>query len=243
MSSEDPRLTPEQEARVSHLLADSRAEEPMPPDVADRLDGVLAGLAEESRQERGPDAATVVAITARRRRRVQAMLVAAAAVVVAGVAVGQVVGPDGGEEPTVTSSESSPPTDAAGADGGSAIEAAPEDAAPTYSARDLPPEVRKAVGVPQRIEGREFARAARRLQRHPGILSEAGTMDGADLTAPGEDFMCGAADFGPGKLIAVVYDGSPAVLAFRSPTGDTQVVDLVQCGSGEIVRSVTLSRK
>ena len=51
---------------------------------------------------------------------------------------------------------------------------------------------------------------------------------------------CAPADWGPGTPVAVLYERSPAVLVFRPATGDAQVADLVQCGTGEILRSVTL---
>jgi hypothetical protein len=54
------------------------------------------------------------------------------------------------------------------------------------------------------------------------------------------DFSCSAADYGVGKLMAVRYNGMPAVLAYRPPAGDTQVVDLMQCGSGDLMRSTTI---
>ena len=54
------------------------------------------------------------------------------------------------------------------------------------------------------------------------------------------DFECAATDLGPGTWVAVVYAGSPAVLVFRRAPGEAQVAELVQCGSGEILRSTTL---
>ena len=62
-----------------------------------------------------------------------------------------------------------------------------------------------------------------------------------DLAAPEMGFSCGPADYGVGKLMAVRYNGMPAVLAYRPPKGDTQVVDLLQCGSGDLMRSTTIS--
>lgn len=74
------------------LLADARVTEPMPAEVADRLDTVLAGLKSES---------TVVPL-APRRRRAGARLLTAAAVVIGvvggGYGLSQVVGPGGGND-------------------------------------------------------------------------------------------------------------------------------------------------
>ena len=46
-----PELTPEEESAVRQLLAEARHDVPIPSDVADRLDTVLAGL---SRDEPAP---------------------------------------------------------------------------------------------------------------------------------------------------------------------------------------------
>ena len=62
-----PELTPEQESAVRRLLAEARHDAPIPTDVADRLDTVLAGL---TRDEPGsPGVAPVIDLAARRRRR------------------------------------------------------------------------------------------------------------------------------------------------------------------------------
>ena len=85
-----PELTPEQESEVRRLLAEARHDVPIPTDVADRLDTVLAGL---TRDEPGsPGVAPVIDLAARRRRRnAAAVLAGAAAVIVAGFAMGQVI--------------------------------------------------------------------------------------------------------------------------------------------------------
>ena len=114
--SDERDLTPEQEARVARLLADARADEPIPAEVAARLDRVLAGMAGE--QIAGPDqpVAPVIDIAARRRRRVRTLLVAAAAVVVAGVGIGQVVGPQSGDDASDAGVRPPEADDAAGED-------------------------------------------------------------------------------------------------------------------------------
>ena len=94
----DDELTPAEAERVRRLLAEARHTEPMPDDVAARLDRVIAGLADdpESRATREEASAPVVRLD-ERRRRAGRLLLAAAAVVVGGVAVGQLVG-DAGDE-------------------------------------------------------------------------------------------------------------------------------------------------
>src|SRR5688500_8307111 len=96
-------LTPEQE-EVRRLLADARHSAPMPDDVANRLDTVLAELAEGSPDELeatpAPASAggVVVSLASRRRRRAATALVAAAAAVAVGIGLGQVVGNGGSPE-------------------------------------------------------------------------------------------------------------------------------------------------
>src|SRR5690242_21244414 len=72
--------------QVRRLLAEARHTEPMPDDVAARLDGVLADLREAPAVTPPADG-----LAARRRRRTaRNWLLAAAAVVVLGVGVNQV---------------------------------------------------------------------------------------------------------------------------------------------------------
>ena len=93
--SNPPELTPAEEDAVRRHLAAARHTEPMPDAVAERLDRVLVGLADErTRPVSQPAVPPVTDLAARRRRRrgVQ-LLVAAAAVVVAGVGISQLPGP------------------------------------------------------------------------------------------------------------------------------------------------------
>lgn len=230
----EPELTPEQDERVRRLLAEARHDEPVPGDVAARLDRVLAELA----AERAPAAGTapVVDLAARRRRRnAGALLVAAAAVIVGGFTVGQVIDVGGGSSDTAGSAADSPaerasesaPTDA----GGSAADAAPTIGQPLrLSAADLaadvgnqlPPEVRKDVA-----DGAEVAPG-------PGALA---APDPAQATS------CATAApsaYGDGEFFPAYLDGVPAVLALRPPSGTTQRADVLACGTGDALASVEL---
>jgi hypothetical protein len=238
--SDERDLTPEQEARVARLLADARVEEPMPAEVAERLDRVLAGLAGEPVSPPPERPAPVVDLAARRRRRVRTLLVAAAAVVVAGVGVGRLVGTQddmdgaGGQGAAETSTRLEDAPESA-REGGPSQEFGDSDGA-------MSPDELKSLGEPARITTSSFASAVRKLQSRPGVRSNAasGLMDGSDLAAPDMGFRCAPTAFGAGKLIAVRYNGSPAVLVYRPPAGGTQVVDLMQCRSGDILRSTTI---
>ena len=48
------------------------------------------------------------------------------------------------------------------------------------------------------------------------------------------------AAWGRGVLVAVRNDGAPAYVAFRQPMGASQVVEVLQCGTAEVLRSTTL---
>jgi hypothetical protein len=125
MSDDDPTLTPEQEREVRRLLADARHAEPIPGDVAARLDRVLTELA---RGESGLPT-PVTALASRRRQRVVALLVAAAAVVVVGIGLGQVVGRHGGGDDAGSTGADT----AARADGESQRSQRGSDSSPTAS--------------------------------------------------------------------------------------------------------------
>jgi hypothetical protein len=230
--SDERDLTPEQEAHVARLLADARVQDAVPPEVAARLDRVLDGLAGEPVAGPPPaPAIPVIDLAARRRRRVRNLLVAAAAVVVAGVGIGQLVGP----------TDSDDGADSATSGDGQVADQPQEEAAPA-DADGGSLDSLESLGKPARITARSFAAAVRRLQDRPGLRSDYG--DGVtrdqDLAEAETAFSCDAADYGPGKLIAVRYNGSPAVLAYRPPAGDAQIVELLQCGTAAVVRSTTL---
>jgi len=77
-------------AEVRRLLAEARPTEPMPDDVAIRMNSVLARLGNETPTAPSePSAGDVVPIAAHRRRRAAQLLVAAAAIVVGGFVVTQ----------------------------------------------------------------------------------------------------------------------------------------------------------
>ena len=110
MTDEAGTTRPDDDA-VRRLLADARHTEPMPADVAARMDDVLADLRQgssvtaevpDAEPSPAPPHPVVVSLAAQRRRRVAGMLVAAAAVVVGAVVVVPHL-------PTPGSSSSSPP--------------------------------------------------------------------------------------------------------------------------------------
>ena len=230
MADDDPGLTPEQEQRVRRLLTDARHTEPMPGDVAARLDRVLAELA------RGEEVAPVVPLASRRRRRAVTMLVAAAAVVVGGIGLGQVLGSGGSGDSGATSDRMASAEDAPSpADSGSGTGGGTDSLTPSYGVQGERPAY--ALPGPVRVRSQYFSRDVRHVQR----LLSSGTgaakeYDGTRNPA----FSCKPGNWGTGLFVPASYRGEPTVLVFRQVRGDTQVVDLFQCDSDEALRSVTL---
>lgn len=224
-------LTPEQE-EVRRLLAEARHVDPMPDDVVDRLDQVLAGLATESGDDRvAAPAASVVSLASRRRHRAKTALVAAAAVVAVGIGLGQVIGDGvgvgGGADSTAASSaqerESSADRDGAGLD-------ARADSEYLVVNEPLPVRPEHFSSDVRRIRGDLRSLVADQTSKSPPALS----------SSPPEDYACAAAGSGPGALVPVRYGSRRGVLLFGPVRGDSQVVELFACGNAEALRSVTL---
>ena len=236
------------EERVRRLLADARHTEPMPDDVADRLDRVLAGL--------GPADATVPLADAdpaeppvpatdldavRRRRRARTWLAAAAAIAVVGIGVDQLA-PDLG---SVGGSSSS--SDAGGSSGATAQDqdsAAPGTAGSGASAGGPRHPVSGVVGaVPLRAD--RFGTQVARL-RDGALLDRAARQGGPandeELQLDGLSAQVArcVGGHGRGRYLPVRYDGEAGVLVYRPVRGDTQVVDLFLCGQDAPARSITL---
>lgn len=236
------------------LLADARVSEPMPDDVADRLDGVLAGLsAERARDAEGPDQAedtetgasgVTDLAAARQRRRGRTWLGAAAAAVVvvtAGITLPQVLGGDSGSMVTadeMTADRGTAPTD----DAGSGAESG------TWSDTEADTVVElTSAGLREEVTAHL---AASEALAAPGPAAAADRADGADepeestsgrstKVRPQRTPMSGLVDppcrwTGPGELSAATFDGEPATLVTRSTAAGT-VVRVVTCADGESV--------
>jgi hypothetical protein len=225
-------LTPGQQ-EVRRLLADARHRDPIPDDVAGRLDRVLAGLAQvpDDGPDDGPDAtpaaARVGSLAARRRRRAATALVAAAAAVAVGIGLGQVMGTNGGGAEDASVSAGRTQQD----------EGAPDQSRPRTRG-DAPQASSQAVPFAHRIRPQHFATGVRRVR---GQLLPLGTA--SDLTdgARRQLAACTPDHAAAGSTpVPVRYGRRDAVLVFRRVTGRTQVVDLFRCGSSEPLRSVTL---
>lgn len=245
MSEHEPEATPQQQEAVRRLLAGARHDEPVPADVVARLDGVLAQLAAEGPRAidpapPAPHEAQVVDLAARRRRRVTGLLGAAAAVVVLGVGVTQVVDTTSGSDDA--GSSSSEVSDATAADtgvgGAQAPESQQEEPAPSLAPGDQTP---SPVPVkPDRIPAiskKTFGQAVLALRGAAVVPSTDSDRVGGDELTTVPMFVCPPAAFGEGRLLAVRYEEAPAVLAYRPASGETQSVELLQCGTAEVLRS------
>ncbi|MFC5731245.1 MULTISPECIES: hypothetical protein [Nocardioides] len=259
----DPPLTPSQEAAVRRALAEAGGPEPLPDDVADRLDKVIAGLAAERAgsatvvaESMHPESRGVIVpldpAARRRRARVRVLLAGAAAVVAVAAGAGILRDSDTADMSTAGDSGLARSDDAAEKGetlNGSRGEAAEEPTAAT------PEDQRGAEGpegyegtAPERLLTDEPLRKVRanRLRAdlvaiqhaslpHPATADYSRTT----LTAPAS-FMCEDADYGRGYLVGVEYDARPALVAFRKPVGSTQVAEVLVCGTGDVLHSTTL---
>lgn len=262
----DPDLAPgTDEEQVRQLLAAARHTEPIPEDVAARIDAALVGLTLEPAEdgdapEEVPDLATV-----RRRRTARNLLVAAAAVVAVGIGLGQL-------DLNLTSDDSA---DSGSSTADSAFESA--GSTPKQEGADADAGAgAAAVGRVVNLDPDRFGRQVRRLAvtadaRVDSMLGRQSPSDNADgdsgsgKEAPAPQayslaLSCNDTAWGPGVRLNVRYDKEPGVLIFRPKQGQTQVVDLYLCSrpaseeapnddsaasatSGRIapVRSITLS--
>ncbi|MCR1785444.1 hypothetical protein KVF89_23100 [Nocardioides carbamazepini] len=261
--------TSAQEEAVRRALADAGGPVPLPGDVAARLDSVITGLAAEraaaSLPPGGvhlshPEAPAVVVpldpAALRRRRRVRLLFGAAAAVAVVAVGVGLVSDNGAGSDDLATAhqlaqDDSARESAVAGAQaedeaGGDQAKNAPTGQAPSPAASG---ELDQPYVLPQRVPTDEPVREVRAdhlredlvaLQHvtlpHPAAADYAG----ATLTIPA-GFICEPASFGRGYLVGVLYDGKPAVVAFRQPAGSTQEAEVLACGTGDVIHSTTLA--
>lgn len=288
MSSDQP-LPSSDEAALRRLLAEARHDEPVPADVAARIDRALGDAAAHDAAVVRAGPVGLAPVASSRRRRVRVLLAAAAAVAVAGVGAEQVLR-QGGSEPAASSvsgaasgaqdsseqvrrdrgpahgtsgaqsvqGDATGPADPGGATGyaqggraGSAASGAPGPGPgpgpggsvtvrPRASRSSIPPlGTLELLGGPPRVRASSFPRDVREVRRRAlGVARSAG---GRALDAAA--FACEPAAWGPGRTIAVRYSGTPAVLVLRPPTGESQVVDLLRCGTAEVVRSITLPRR
>jgi hypothetical protein len=260
------------DSQVRRLLAEARHTEPVPADVAERLDRVLADLTaarqgdpDTGRQVEPATAVPVADLAARRRRRATTLLVAAAAVVAVGVGIDRLTS----SSTTSSSGSSSASADRAGGAqqqsgagarqgaGSDGIDAPGQRSPSGSTPQGLVPDAQAGTLTPLvRLRADHFSQDAARARRvlSRAYNSQAGTLDSSGSAkqektrgysaSPGRSAVsCERADWGRGRTVGVLYDHAPAVLVLRPPRGETQVVDLYRCGSTDLLRSSTLPRR
>jgi hypothetical protein len=237
-------LTADEEREVAALLADAvgRGPVPTPPDVAARLDDVLAGLVAERTAAAAhpepatvePSGATVVALDSRRRRWPRVLL-AAAAVVGGGYGVSNLVGDgsitaDSSSAGSADSGGDSADDSAGGGNGSGPDVELLQDGRDEASPMSVAPPVR-----PEHLDG-DVRRVVRRFGDRPAVGSGStggGTGEAPDCPVPRlRDTQ---------QLYVVQFRGAPAGLV-RGPRHAGQVdVTIYSCRTGgvQLSRSVT----
>ena len=223
------RRDPEIDA-VRRLLADARHTEPMPADVAARMDDVLADLrrahgrtSAPTRPESGTDPAPCVAsLAAQRRRRAAGLLVAAAAIVVGGVVVAQHL-PRTRRQRGDRRAGRRPRRLDSSAEDGRRRPATPDSARRGQaSPRRLP----AGSGRPRRSCVRRTSPATP-CSRAAAVPDRVAAYAALDLPTAA----CVVPRPARHASLSATYERAPAVLVFHRPEGSTQVVDLFVCGS------------
>jgi len=227
---------------VTRLLAEVRHTAPMPPEVAARLDGVLADLA-ASRPAPATDtspqrSAVVVPIDSRRRRRFATALVAAAAVVAVGVALPNLTGGLTGELGG-SADEGASDSDSAGTAAESGDQMMREESAPVAPPSESEPSesepsdpgsdpggTAETSASPPTVSPESFKQDVRRARPQATALSTA--------TGP----VCGVLP--PGEVVPVVFDGRTGYLVFTEDGRARERVELYGCPEGELLRQALI---
>lgn len=236
----EPELSPAQQEAVRRLLADARHDEPMPQQVADRLDGVIAELAatratndeEQQQTDEAQESGAVVSLDRERRaRRWPGYLMAAAAVAAIGFGVTQMIGSDDDAGSGADSSATAPEVGS---------NAAPQDA---QSEPTQEPEKGAAARDPA---SSELAAEQPPLPDVPG-LSAATDDDRASDSQPQYTSRlaqeCGPKELPSGTdLRAASYRGKEALVVYLPPSPTGRQVDVYACtvDPDQPARSLTL---
>ena len=224
-------LTPDQHDAVRRALADARHTDPIPADVADRLERVLDDLAGE-RSAATESAHSVVSLEARRRRRhATRMLVAAAAVVVGGFSINAIVG---NELITGRASDESPASVERDDNLGSG--ASGEVPGPQDGVDAGPP-----VSAPTSSESGGFQTGGLKLTiRKDYVLQD--SLRALAATSSVTKLSC-VAHTSDERVALVRYVNRRAALVVRVPEGAYQRLDLYYCPighAGRLIRSVVV---
>lgn len=251
-------MTPEQEDRVRRVLASTPAE-PMPPEVTQRLDDVLAGLVAHSRpagaaHDERAETGVVVDLERRRRQRWPRVLVAAATVSLLAYGVGTftngLAGVSGDAESSVAARDGAA-TDSEGLDGGSAYggdaggaESAPE---PDRAASEVTVGTLLAQGGLLEKSGTARLRSETLRADVTRLLDDSVVLTARDGRLPAKAdaaaralAACELPVSGKGDTLAAVrLDGARATLVVRRPSAETRVAQVYSCDDPQLVLAST----
>lgn len=238
MSSEEPEITPAEEQEVSRLLALAAAADPLPADVAARLDDTLAGLVAERStapdEDGADDSGDRAVVPLRARRRWPRALLAAAAVMVVGYGVGGVLGGgslSGGDTGDAASAGDTVAEDAAGG---------AEDASPERLGEAPAQELGNARDQAMVFEGvvrLRSERLAADVRRALGLV-ETSALD--DLSSSDQS-RCPIPTLSPGEsALAARYDGRRTVLVTGPEEGGRVKASVYSC-SGALLDETTVT--
>lgn len=233
MSEHDPEMDPEQEQRLRALLADLGSSgdgaEPLPDDVALRLDEALAGLVAER-----VDAPSRAPSHSRWRQR---LAVAAVAVVVLGLGGGATVhlSRSAGENSTADSA-------AGGSAAQSQVESQPPDGSaarspaqsPAQSPAPLAGKSQLSAALP-RLSSAAFARGVTRLVGSRSYLRLPAAADTAAPACTGPSVTDGA------TVTPVSLDAAPAALVVHPGKGGKRLVEAWSCDGTRRLASTTIA--
>jgi hypothetical protein len=226
------------------LLADVRVTEPMPADVAARLDATLASLHAER--------ATPAPVVPLRRRLAPILAAAAVAVVIGGVGIAQLVSDTGGQRSTTADSAGS----------SEALKSAPSAAAPSARAPHTATKDGAAAAfatVPVFTRAR-FAEqvASPELTALDALTGSTDTSSGidtpsapssGDLVAPTEGRVpaavasqCAGPALPGTRSVPILLDSRPAALVLHPVADGEQLVEAWSCDGGERLASASVAR-
>lgn len=236
----DSDLTPGQSEEVRRLLAGARHGEPIPDEVALRLEETLASLSRERAETAtAPASPPPIDLGARRRRRITTGLLAAAAVTVVGFTVPPLLSSNSNgssAESSAADSAGSEPTGSEGA-GTSESDAAAPDPSPTDPREDSLPLADADAGT---VRPRSFDRDVARI-----VESEPRALQRTEPMTPLPDWCPVRSAWGEGTLLPVQYvvgtdAATRAVLVVRPAADGEATTDLFVCGEDEVLRSTTV---
>jgi len=214
-------MTPEQEEQVRRALADAAvARTPMPPDVTDRLDDVLADLV--TARQQGSPTEDAGATEERRARRWPVVLVAAAVVCLVALAAPAVLRAVSSGDSGSASSAGAPSTAVDGR--GSAAGTASAPAAPSagqsraFAQGGLPP-LRLHRATLQRDVRRVLAAVPALPSGSTGLTERQSRRTGCKTPPPARGT----------DVVAVLLDGKPGTLVVTPPRRGTRQARVYSC--------------